>query len=408
MIAGFLAALLTVSAPSTPPAAAISFVTAADDQAQDPEAALYKSGTAAIDKGDWRSAEQAFTKVVALKGERADAALYWRAYAYNKLSMRDDALKSIASLKTGYPKSNWVKDARALEVEIRQASGQTPQVESAVAGGDDTELKLLALSGLMNADPDKAIPIIKNMLTGSPSPKLMDRALFVLAQSGKPEARQVLVDIAKSNPNPDLQKHAIRNLGLFGGQESQQTLVDIYSTSQSLEARKAVLQALMLSGDKTKVYEVATKEPTPELRREAIQQLGVMGGKEELWKIYQTEKDPTVRRAVINSLFISGGVEQLGELATKEADPGLRREAIQKLGLTGADSAPLLKNIYTTEKDPSVKRAVLDAYFVQGNAKALIEIAKTEQDQSLKRAAVEKLSVMGGKEAGDYMMELLK
>ena len=133
-----------------------------------------------------------------------------------------------------------------------------------------------------------------------------------------------------------------------------------------------------------------------------------MGGREELWKIYQTEKDPSVRRAVINGLFISGGVDQLGELATKETDPALRRDAIQKLGLTGTNSAPLLKNIYATEKDPAVKRAVLDAYFVQGNAKALIEIARTEQDQSLKRAAVEKLSVMGTKESGDYMMELLK
>ena len=406
MIASFLAALLTVGSPSAPPVPTALPVAVADE-AQDTEAALYKAGRASIDKGDWQSAEQSFTKVVALKGERADEALYWRAYAYNKLSMREDALKSIASLKTGYPKSTWVKDARALEVEIRQANGQTPQVESAGPGGDD-ELKLLALGGLMNADPDKAIPIIKNMLAGSPSPKLVDRALFVLAQSGKPEARQVLVDIAKSNPNPELQKHAIRNLGLFGGAESQQTLVDIYSTSQSMEARKAVLQALMLSGDKSKVYEVATKETTPELRREANQQLGVMGGREELWKIYQTEKDPSVRRAVINGLFISGGVDQLGELATKETDPALRRDAIQKLGLTGTNSAPLLKNIYTTEKDPSVRRAVLDAYFVQGNAKALIEIARTEQDQSLKRAAVEKLSVMGTKESGDYMMELLK
>jgi len=408
MIAGFLTALLTLSAPPAQPAspAAVSLVAVADDS-QDTEAALYKAGRSSIDSGDWRTAEQAFTKVVALKGERADEALYWRAYAYNKMSMREDALKSIASLKTGYPKSAWVKDARFLEVEIRQANGQTPQVESAGPGSDD-ELKLLALSGLMTADPDKAIPIIKKMLTGAPSSKLMDRALFVLAQSGKPEARQVLVDIAKSNPNPDVQKHAIRNLGLFGGQESQQTLVDIYSTSQSMEARKAVLQALMLSGDKAKVYEVATKETTPELRREAIQQLGVMGGREELWKIYQTEKDTSVRRAVINSLFISGGVDQLGELATKETDPALRRDAIQKLGLKGENSAPLLKNIYATEKDPAVKRAVLDAYFVQGNAKALIDIAKTEQDQSLKRAAVEKLSVMGGKDAGDYMMELLK
>ena len=51
---------------------------------------------------------------------------------------------------------------------------------------------------------------------------------------------------------------------------------------------------------------------------------------------------------------------------------------------------------------------MLNALFIQGNAKALIEIAKQETDPSLKREAVQKLSIMGSKEATDYMMELLK
>ena len=79
-----------------------------------------------------------------------------------------------------------------------------------------------------------------------------------------------------------------------------------------------------------------------------------------------------------------------------------------KLGLTGQQSAPTLRTIYTTDKDPEIKRAVLNAFFVQGNAKALIEIAKQEQDPRLKKEAIEKLSVMGSKEATEYFMELLK
>ena len=39
---------------------------------------------------------------------------------------------------------------------------------------------------------------------------------------------------------------------------------------------------------------------------------------------------------------------------------------------------PRSKTIYATDKDPAIKRAVLNAFFVQGNAKALIEIAKQE------------------------------
>ncbi len=51
---------------------------------------------------------------------------------------------------------------------------------------------------------------------------------------------------------------------------------------------------------------------------------------------------------------------------------------------------------------------MLNALFIQGNAKALIEIARQETDPAMKREAVQKLSIMGSKEATDYMMELLK
>jgi HEAT repeat protein len=372
------------------------------DAVQDP---LYQQGTAAIDKGDWDTAVRAFGELAKRKGERADAALYWQAYALYKGGQPDQALKTCAALKAGYPQSRWQRERRALELEIRQSTGQSPQVEAE----DSDELKLMALSGLMNADPARAMPLIKQILeSASASAKVRDRAMFVLAQSGSPEARQALMALARSDANPDLQARAIQNLGLFGGPDSRQALVDIYKTSKNVQARKAVLSALMLSGDRSGLAEVARTETSPVLRREAINQLGVSGGRDELWQMYQQEKDSDVKRAIINALFVGGGHEQLSQLATKETDPEVRRDAIEKLGLTGQGSAPTLKTIYATDKDPAVKRAVLNAFFVQGNAKALIEVAKQEKDPGLKRAAVEKLSVMGSKEATEYFMELLK
>ena len=403
MIASLITVLLVSGAPTTSARLDSAAIIAADET-QDSEQTLYNNGIAARDRNNWQIAAETFAKVAALKGEHAAAALYWRAYALNKLSQRDDALKSLAALKAGYPQSRWVKDGAALDLEIRQASGQTPQVDS----GENEDLKLMALSGLMNADPDKALPLIKQLLAGTGSPKMRERAMFVLAQSGRPEARQVLVDVAKSGANTELQTQAIHNLGLFGGQEARQTLAEIYSTSQNVEARKAVLQAFMLGGDRGRLLDAARKETSPELRREAINQLGVSGGRDELWQLYQQEKDVQVRRAIINALFICGGADRLSELATKETDPELRREAIEKLGLTGQGSAPTLRTIYATDKDPAVRRSVLNALFVQGNAKALIEIAKQETDPAMKREAVQKLSIMGSKEAADYMMELLK
>ena len=55
-----------------------------------------------------------------------------------------------------------------------------------------------------------------------------------------------------------------------------------------------------------------------------------------------------------------------------------------------------------------MKEEVLNAFFLQGNAVALVAIARGEKDPELKKAAVSKLSLMHSKEATDYLMELLQ
>ena len=91
-----------------------------------------------------------------------------------------------------------------------------------------------------------------------------------------------------------------------------------------------------------------------------------------------------------------------------EPDRDLRTEAIRSLGLMGSKTAPTLKTLYAGEKSAEVKGAVLHAFFVQGNAAALVEIARQERDPALKRDAVRMLSMMQSKEATDYLLELLK
>jgi hypothetical protein len=87
----------------------------------------------------------------------------------------------------------------------------------------------------------------------------------------------------------------------------------------------------------------------------------------------------------------------------------LRRTAIRNLGLMdGADASKALQEIYGKETDRNLKEEVLNAYFLQGNAKALVAIARNEKDPELKKTAVQKLSLMGSKEGNDYLMELLQ
>src|SRR5687767_1301610 len=114
----------------------------------------------------------------------------------------------------------------------------------------------------------------------------------------------------------------------------------------------------------------------PDLRSEAIRTLGLMGGRAELASMYGTETNKGVREDIIQALFLSGDTQKLGELARGEKDPDLRMEAIQKLGLMGTKTAPTLLALYANESNIDVKEAVIKGLFLQGNARALIDLSK--------------------------------
>src|SRR5438552_8966313 len=173
---------------------------------------VYDEASDAFDDHDWRQAAKRFQRVADMHMSHADAALYWLAKSQNNLGMRSEALNTILNLQKSYPKSKWNEDAKALEIEVRQSAGQRIEPEHVA----DEELKLMALNGLMQSDPEQAIPIIERLLQSSNSDKLKDRALFVLSQSSSSRALEILARTAKSGPG-DLQNRAIRYLGIMGG-----------------------------------------------------------------------------------------------------------------------------------------------------------------------------------------------
>jgi len=368
------------------------------------ERELYDRGTEEIDDGKLQQAIDKFSQVIDGHGAHAEGALYWKAYAQNRLGQRPEALLTLETLRRTYPKSRWFDDAQALEVEVRQSSGQSvsPEAES------NEDLKLMAINSLLGTDPELALPMLDKFLNGAQSLKLKERALFVLSQSGSPKAREIVVRIARGNRNPVLQMKAIQDLGLFGGKESHATLEEIYKSSHDMEVKRGILRSFMVSGERERVLEVAKSEQSAELRAEAVKQLGVMGARSELYQLYQNETSIDVKKNILQAMFVGGDVEHTLGLARAEKYSELRCQAVRNLGLMGKDkTADALASIYSSDKDPEVKRAVIQAYFLQGNTKSLIQIARQEKDMSLKRGAVQKLSLMHSKESTDFMIELL-
>ncbi|HMD19110.1 MAG TPA: HEAT repeat domain-containing protein [Alloacidobacterium sp.] len=393
---------------SVPSASGLIFQPIESDTAQTNahEDQLYSDATRAINESRWSDAESLLDQVIDQHGRRADGALYWKAYVENKEGRSSDALKTCADLRQSYAKSTWLKECNALEIEIRGKSGSPvqPQAEQ------DEDLKLLALTSLMQSGDVNALPILKQILEGQQSERLKERALFVLAQDQSKPAQDLLGQIIRGEKDPTLQVKAIRMLAVTRGNQAADTLADVYGRSSNPSVKKAVLDSYLVMGAPDKLVQVAQHESDPELARHAVSELGAMGAVSQLSTMYQSTNSKETKAAIINAFVAAGGkgADALSAIASSEQDPDLRRKAIRNMGVAGGSSMiPTLLSIYSKSTDEESKRAVLDALFVAGDAHDLVSLARSEKDPSAKRDIVGKLAVMHNKEATDYMMEVL-
>jgi hypothetical protein len=361
---------------------------------------LYQSAKDALDNGEYDNAIKQFDEVVKIHGRKADGAMYWKAYALNKAGNKPQALTSIGELRKNYPKSNWLRDAGALEQEIRGVTN--PE------NIPDEELKLLAIQSLMNSDPEKAVPLLEKIIMGNYPPKLKERALFVLSQSGSEKAQQILMGVAKANNQPDLQKRAIRNMGMNGNSRNRAVLKEIYNSSTDIGVKKTVFQAWLMCGCKDDVAALAKTEKNPELRREAIRYLGMMGGRAELLDFYKNSPDVETRKEAVGAMLMCGCSHELAEIVQTEKDPEVLDKAINTLGLVGGEeSLAALTKVYSSQADVATKKKVVNALFLRGAGKEMVALARKETNPELKKSLISKMSLMSSPEINDYMMEIL-
>jgi HEAT repeat protein len=373
-------------------------------RANDREEELYSDATENLNDEEYSDAIKGFDEVAKMHGRRADAALYWKAYAQNKDGQKERALATIAELRKSYPKGKWLQEAGALEIEIRSSLHQqvNPDAQS------DEELKVYALNALMNSDQERAIPVLEKVLQGNNSRKMKDKALFVLAQGNSEKGQQILLNIAKNNNDPELQRKAIQYIGMFGGGRNRSILRDIYNSATDVSVKKAVFQGWLMSGAKEDVLAVAKNEKSPEMRKEAFRYLGMMGGRAELHQLYSQSDSADTKQALLQAMGINGDAEGIYEIAKADSDPAVRKKAINNLGIFGGSAGTgMLVNLYNSPIDTQSKKEVINALFLHGAAKDMVALARKETNPELKSAWLQKLSLMHSPEITDYMMEIL-
>jgi TolA-binding protein len=374
--------------------------------------APYDRGLSALQQGRYDEAITAFDAIISRKGARTDGALYWKAFAESRLARADASLATLAALEKDYPRSRYLSDARVLEADVRKMAGQHVDVTTLDANDD---IKLLAINGIADSAPDKAIPLLESVLNSTNSLAVKRRAIYVLALSDDARAHAILLRYAKGEGNPDLQAEAIRYLASRRDHATTPAeLKQIYDATSDVGVRRSIIEGYRNAGDTASLTAIVSNPAeSMDLRRLALANLTGFKGQDG-WGLYQQLSGPSdapLRQQIVAGLAAANDVEHLSQVAKTDADENVRHRAVRALGQQPADrTGAILTGLYGARPDTDWRRFVIAALADQDNADALITLARQESNLTLKRDLVRRLSSMAGKNeaAANYLMEVIK
>jgi len=378
----------------------------------------YDEGQKALREQDWTVAADYFKRSIKADKETADASMYWRAHALYKAGRKKEAERQISTLERKYPDSRWVKEAQVLQIEHDSAAPVIADV--ADENGMDEDLRMFALAQLMDRDPERALPLVLDMLKSTDSENVRSDTLFMLGMSDDPRAQEAIAQIARDSKNPKMQADAIHMLGISSNQPSIDLLASLYKDSDSIEVKQAVIQAYMIGDESDELLAILADllkdEKSPELQRDIIRTLGLMDATDELRALYPTLKNDETKAAVLEAYFLAGDTQILRQILETETNPELRKAAIRGIAMEDDEgAAALLESIYDNATTIEEKKVILESLVMMDDAQDLaMKIVRTETDIELQRTAIHMLGVMEATEemgalyANIQQMELRK
>jgi HEAT repeat protein len=260
---------------------------------------------------------------------------------------------------------------------------------------EDEALALAAMEGLMSQSPQRALPVLKKVLTGTQSALVKERALFVLSQMDEPEAQAILLETANAANSP-LRREAIRNIGIGGNTKALAALQPLYAAGDS-SVKAQVLEAWLIAGRKADVYQAALNAKSEADAHNAIRTLSAMGAVEELRKLGDSQKHEKHGNNLLEAYAIAGDLTSLRKIADGPGDIAVRSEAIRRIGIVDTDAArTALRQIYAANTNSQLREAALHGLLVSNDEKGVLSLYKAAKTTEEKRTLLRTLSIMGG------------
>jgi HEAT repeat protein len=403
---------------------------------EDPGSGAYAQAREYLNARQYSEAAAAFGQLRTEYPRSAYAAesLYYQAFAFSRMGGRSnlrEARDLLRNLRENHRAANTYEDAADLlaRVESQLASQGDAQAAAEITRqaqdpcGPEQELRVSALHALLNMNPERAIPILREVLQerDACSAELREQAVFLIAQHMDEDAVDILLDLAHRNPDPDpeVREQAVFWLSQVHSEEALDALHDILQESDDAEIQENAIFAISQhhSERSTQILrEYAERDDVPvDLREDVIFWIGQSpGGTEYLKALWDRLEDPELKENVLHGVAQSSGEENKDWLVDRamdvSEDQDVRETALFWAGQMGAFSMDDLRRLFNSLEDPEMKEQVV---FVASQMEGpdavtfMMEIAEDPENGELRETAIFWLGQSDDPRVPDFLLRII-
>jgi HEAT repeat protein len=319
---------------------------------------------------------------------------------------------------------------RALAARVQGELAQRGDAQAArelaglVEEQEDLELKLMALQAMVAMNPERARPILVELMRRREPAmtELRRQAIFLLIQGEVEGVEDLIVEVVREDPDPEVRKQAVFWLAQVGSARAVDVLVDLIMHGDDPEVQGEAIFALSQVddarvGDLLQRIAADPEQPT-ENREAAIFWLGQHDDSrylEFLRDLYGRLEDPALKERVLFGVAQADAEDAEAWLLEIALDSQETMDA-RKMALFWAAKekrVPVAKlvEIYGDVDDRALREQILYALAETGTEdalRALMTLAKSETDLELRKAAVFWIGHTGGDQAEDFLIDIIE
>lgn len=387
--------------------------------AQADAATVFRNARDLITDGEWAKAQAKFRDYVSSypNEKNLDAALYWLAYAENKLAKYEESRKTLSRLLEKFPTSSWRDDARVLLAQMLEAYavdyedllGSARQAVVAAAPLVDETMVYRAAPGAPPAvgpPPGQGLGYGTGIGSGPGSFRLIDDLGGPAGADDDPCEFKIVV--LQALFQTDLQR------GIMAATDWLKP-----GSTQTVRCKSAALTLLGRHGGKAVtpvILGVARSEPDLKLRARAISTLGTTNDDsviDALRDFALNSQENDIVEASLYALSKHTGeraISVLSDIAVSGKTVSQRKLAISSISTrAGEPAVDALFRVYDGDQSVEIRKAVISGFANRKSERAgnkLLEIARSADNVDLRKAAVSAISRRGGDKAVESLLSL--